>query len=206
MTTLDGIRNRNIFRHDEENTGISNEIVEIKEYSFVDVSKIGVPLKDFRRPQLYHNVRFDYNDRIKLVRPSKQFHSNPESAYKVRYVDIFEQDLILDSLYNYHIKKKDCQTRRITVTTGMIYNESEEILVMITKSVTDESFILYYATELIKEPIYASLYSKLKKYLIKPFEEEDLTVIRMNMRKLTELFYPNYEEEPLLPITLTLND
>lgn len=178
-----------------------------KFYSYVNLDKLGLPLKDFL---IYKKTSADIFQEAGLVRLERLKPNTvvlPENNCRISYVDALDYYLVFIntvSRISYYIKKTGFQTRVITVAPGIIYNESEEILVMITKSLQNDTFTLYLATELDKEPIYKSLVSKIKKHLIKPFEQEDWTIIKMNMRKLTGLFYPSYEEVGDLPEKLTL--
>ena len=202
MTTLDSLKATPAYKLDSE---YKNETY----YSGVPDSKIclidpslGLPLGDFKATDKRVLLNLEPNQKLPIFRNEAKVRVNilndsGNYSKKINYKDLFEYQLstsyYIDS--KYLLKKTNYPSRIIRIGQGVIFNETDEILVMITKSVKDESFILYIATEVFNKPIYKSLLSKLKTYLIKPFEEEDLTIVRMNIQKLTNLFYPKYEDE-----------
>ena len=174
---------------------------------------VGLPLNDwYKHSEQAVNLSKE-EGMIMIQRDNKSVSVNQHgvNSYKICYKDIFEGgELLMHSinrLYNYVIKKKDCPNRNVRISSGKIFNESNELLLIITKSVYDTSYTLYLSTELLNLPIYKSLLTKVKKELIKPFEEKDFTIVTMNIQKLTNLFYPKYEDEVMageVPETILL--
>ena len=202
------------------NTGTRFGSVEDTLYSDLALSEacfipttVGLPLNDwYKHSEQAVNLSKE-EGMIMIQRDIKLVNVNQDGAnsYKICYKDMFEGgELLMHSisrLYNYVIKKKDCPSRNIRISAGKIFNESNELLLIITKSVYDTSYTLYLSTELLNLPIYKSLLSKVKKELIKPFEEKDFTIVTMNIQKLTNLFYPKYEDEVMageVPETILL--
>jgi len=189
----------------------SKEEFEVENEYYLDLKVIGMPLYDVLMYKITNKeLRLD-DDKINICKKSASHTITLRgNCARVIYVDIFEYDVVSHAINresDYLIKKRDFEPRIIKVRPGVILNESSEILLQITKSLYDDSFTLYISTEIIKQPIYASLYSKVKKHLIKPFEEENFTIVTMDMQKLTKLFNPEYEEDnDSLPLMIEFND
>jgi len=184
----------------------------LSEACFIPIT-VGLPLNDwYNHSEQAVNLSKE-EGMIMIQRDNKLVNVNQYGAnsYKICYKDIFEGgELLMHSVnrvYNYIIKKKDCPNRNIRISSGKIFNESNELLLIITKSIYDTSYTLYLSTDLLNLPIYKSLLTRVKKELIKPFEEKDFTIVTMNIQKLTNLFYPKYEDEVMageVPETILL--